>query len=72
MNTAKINIDSIPAKRRTDFHKSRFPQIQALRGLAALLVVTQHIRFLGQGAFGVDIFFYDHAYYLSGYEGLLS
>ena len=52
MNTAKINIDSIPAKRRTDFHKSRFPQIQALRGLAALL--------------------YDHAYYLSGYEGLLS
>ena len=40
-----------------DFHKSRFPQIQALRGLAALLVVTQHIRFLGQGAFGVDIFF---------------
>lgn len=57
MNTAKINIDSIPAKRRTVFHKSRFPQIQALRGLAALLVVTQHIRFLGQGAFGVDIFF---------------
>lgn len=41
----------------TDFHRSRFPQIQALRGLAALLVVTQHIRFLGQGAFGVDIFF---------------
>ncbi len=40
-----------------DFHHLRFDSIQALRGLAALLVVWEHIRFFGRGAFGVDIFF---------------
>jgi len=34
-----------------------FDSIQALRGLAAILVVLEHIRFLSCGAFGVDIFF---------------
>lgn len=41
----------------TDFHRLHFDSIQALRGLAALLVVLEHIRFLNCGAFGVDIFF---------------
>ena len=41
-------------KRFQDLH---FDSIQALRGLAALFVVFQHIRFLNFGAFGVDIFF---------------
>ena len=40
-----------------DFHKNRFQSIQTLRGLAAILVVTEHIRFLASGAYGVDIFF---------------
>lgn len=34
-----------------------FDSIQVLRGLAALFVVAEHIRFLACGAFGVDIFF---------------
>lgn len=40
-----------------DFYKQRFQNIQVLRGLAALLVIMEHIRFLQCGAFGVDIFF---------------
>ena len=40
-----------------DFHRQRFNSIQTLRGLAALMVVCEHIRFLACGAFGVDIFF---------------
>lgn len=40
-----------------DFHDCRFDGIQALRGLAAVFVVLDHIRFLNCGAFGVDIFF---------------
>lgn len=40
-----------------DFHAHRFNSIQTLRGLAALMVVCEHIRFLACGAFGVDIFF---------------
>ncbi len=40
-----------------DFHDLHFDSIQALRGLAALFVVFQHVRFLNFGAFGVDIFF---------------
>ncbi len=40
-----------------EFHDLHFDSIQALRGLAALLVVFQHVRFLNFGAFGVDIFF---------------
>ena len=41
-------------KRFQDLH---FDSIQALRGLAALFVVFQHIRFLNFRSFGVDIFF---------------
>lgn len=41
----------------TDFHRNRFDSIQALRGLAAVFVILEHIRFLNCGAFGVDIFF---------------
>ncbi len=40
-----------------DFHKCRFDSIQTLRGLAAVFVILEHIRFLNCGAFGVDIFF---------------
>ncbi len=40
-----------------DFHENRFESIQALRGVAAVLVVLEHVRFLSCGAFGVDIFF---------------
>lgn len=40
-----------------DFHDLHFDSIQVLRGIAAILVVTEHIRFLNCGAFGVDIFF---------------
>ncbi len=40
-----------------DFHHQRFNSIQTLRGLAAVMVVLEHIRFLACGAFGVDIFF---------------
>ncbi len=40
-----------------DFHGQRFHSIQALRGIAALFVVLEHVRFLSCGAFGVDIFF---------------
>lgn len=42
---------------KKDFHQIRFDSIQALRGIAALFVVLEHIRFLNCGAFGVDIFF---------------
>lgn len=40
-----------------DFHKIHFDSIQALRGITALFIVLEHIRFLNCGAFGVDIFF---------------
>lgn len=40
-----------------DFHNRRFDSIQALRGITALFIVLEHIRFLNCGAFGVDIFF---------------
>ncbi len=39
------------------FFNNRFDSIQALRGLCALFIVAEHIRFLNCGAFGVDIFF---------------
>ena len=62
-------------KRFQDLH---FDSIQALRGLAALFVVFQHIRFLNFGAFGVDIFFrseeqwlYDHVHHRKKYKILL-
>ncbi len=41
----------------TDFHKLHFDSIQALRGITALFIVLEHVRFLNCGAFGVDIFF---------------
>ncbi len=40
-----------------EFHKQHFDSIQALRGIACLFVMLQHIRFIYVGAFGVDIFF---------------
>lgn len=45
------------ADNRTDFHQMHFDSIQALRGITALFIVLEHIRFLNCGAFGVDIFF---------------
>ena len=39
------------------FHDKHYDSIQALRGVTALLVVLEHVRFLNCGAFGVDIFF---------------
>lgn len=39
------------------FHEQRFDSIQALRGISALFIILEHIRFLNCGAFGVDIFF---------------
>ncbi|MBE5883692.1 MAG: acyltransferase [Lachnospiraceae bacterium] len=39
------------------FHDNHFESIQTLRGIAALFVVLEHVRFLSCGAFGVDIFF---------------
>lgn len=43
--------------KETDFHQVHFDSIQALRGVTALFIVLEHIRFLSCGAFGVDIFF---------------
>lgn len=40
-----------------NFHENHFKNIQALRGIAALFVLLEHVRFLNCGAFGVDIFF---------------
>ena len=39
------------------FHRQHFDSIQALRGITALFIILEHIRFLNCGAFGVDIFF---------------
>ncbi len=39
------------------FHDNHFNSIQALRGICALFVILEHVRFLNCGAFGVDIFF---------------
>ena len=41
----------------SDFHANHFDSIQTLRGIAAIFVILEHIRFLNCGAFGVDIFF---------------
>lgn len=40
-----------------NFHQLHFDSIQALRGITALFILLEHIRFLNCGAFGVDIFF---------------
>ena len=45
------------SRENTDFHRQHFDSIQALRGITALFIVLEHIRFLNRGAFGVDIFF---------------
>ena len=50
-----ISMENITVNK--EFHELHFDSIQALRGLAALFVVFQHVRFLNFGAFGVDIFF---------------
>lgn len=39
------------------FHDNHFNSIQALRGISALFIILEHMRFLNCGAFGVDIFF---------------
>lgn len=39
------------------FYTRHFNSIQALRGITALFVALEHVRFLNCGAFGVDIFF---------------
>lgn len=44
-------------KELSDFHQIHFDSIQALRGITALFIILEHIRFLNCGAFGVDIFF---------------
>jgi peptidoglycan/LPS O-acetylase OafA/YrhL len=49
------------------FWQQRFDSIQVLRGIAALLVVTEHIRWMNRGAFGVDVFFV-----ISGFMMMLS
>lgn len=41
----------------SDFHQIHFDSIQALRGITALFIILEHVRFLNCGAFGVDIFF---------------
>lgn len=40
-----------------DFHKGRIDSLQALRGIAALFIILEHVRAFNCGAFGVDIFF---------------
>ncbi len=40
-----------------DFHQMHFNSIQVLRGITAIFILLEHIRFLNCGAFGVDIFF---------------
>ena len=42
---------------KDSFYDMRFDSIQTLRGIAAVLVVLEHVRFFNRGAFGVDIFF---------------
>lgn len=39
------------------FHDNHFDSIQALRGITAIFIILEHVRFLNCGAFGVDIFF---------------
>ncbi len=41
----------------SSFYNRHFDSIQALRGIAAVFIILEHIRFLNCGAFGVDIFF---------------
>ena len=50
-----------------DFYHRRYDSIQLLRGIAAVFIIFEHIRFLNCGAFGVDIFFC-----ISGFMMMLS
>ena len=54
-------------KRTAQFVIYRMESVQALRGIAALFVVCQHICFLQRGSFGVDLFFL-----ISGFVVMLS
>ena len=56
-NSLENSRGQVSQNKAWDFHRQRFDSIQALRGVAALFVVLEHIRFLSCGAFGVDIFF---------------
>ena len=49
------------------FYGSRFTGIQVLRGIAILCILLKHVRFIGRGEFGVDIFFC-----ISGFAMMLS
>lgn len=40
-----------------DFFSRHYDSIQALRGISAIFIILEHVRFLNCGAFGVDIFF---------------
>lgn len=42
---------------KLNFITNRYDAIQALRGVAAIFVFFEHVRFVGHGAFGVDVFF---------------
>ena len=50
-------MESVALQGNRDFHSNHFESIQTLRGIAAIFVILEHIRFLNCGAFGVDIFF---------------
>lgn len=45
------------AAQTNDFYSRRFDSIQALRGISAVFILLEHVRFLNCGAFGVEIFF---------------
>lgn len=45
------------AAQTNDFYNRRFDSIQALRGISAVFILLEHVRFLNCGAFGVEIFF---------------
>ena len=69
-----IFMETIASNKR--FQDLHFDSIQALRGLAALFVVFQHVRFLNFGAFGVEHIFlhqwvYDHVHHRKKYKILL-
>ncbi len=48
---------SASAAQTKKFYNRRFDSIQALRGISAVFIILEHVRFLNCGAFGVEIFF---------------